>query len=232
VARPARSGLKPGSGRERATFTIDELRVLLDEARQFRPREPHKFWITALAIYTGARAEELAQLNIHKDIARDADSGHWYIDIHEDDGGSVKTLAGWRKVPLHPVLINAGFLDYVDKLKKAGATRPFPGWKPRVDPTHGGQIFAHEAIKWSGRQLEKLRAAGKITRPKLTYLHSTRHALVNHLKQKLVDEGLRSAIVGQESGGINQNRYGKGYTVKLLGDTLVENLPEYATLIE
>jgi integrase len=218
---------------ERAAFTIDELRLIIDAAKRFRAKQPHKFWITVLAAFTGARVEELAQLDIHQNIAKDIDCAYWFIEINEvvDGDRSVKNLAGWRKVPLHPALIAAGFLDYLAGLRHSGETRLFPPWKPRHDPEFGGTIFGHAAVKWAGREMTKLRSSGQITRPKLTYLHSMRHAVINHMKQRQVDESLRAALVGHEFGGINNNRYGKEYAVGLLGDTLVAALPEYASLL-
>ena len=47
----------------------------------------------------------------------------------------------------------------------------------------------------------------------------------------MVDESIRAPIVGHETGGINNIRYGKNYSVKLLGDTLVEKLPMYGRLL-
>jgi hypothetical protein len=43
----------------------------------------------------------------------------------------------------------------------------------------------------------------------------------------MVDESIRAAIVGHETGAINNNRCGTGYNVKLLGDTLIEKLPAH-----
>lgn len=91
--------------------------------------------------------------------------------------------------------------------------------------------YDQEAVKWSGRHIEKLQRHGLITAPKVTYFHSMRHALINNLKQAQVEEALRAALVGHEAGGINETRYGKQYAAQILGDTLVSKLPEYATLL-
>lgn len=216
---------------ERAAFSVAELRAILDAVSTMRTTEPHKFWVTALLMFTGMRLEELAQLDINDDLLLDEESGYWYFKVHGNDGNSVKTLAGWRDVPLHPVLIKAGLLKYVEQMRAGGATRLFPQWPPREDPEHGGVKYGHEVSKWGGRQLAKLAYAGAVSTKKAAYFHSMRHSFINHLKQALVDESLRAALVGHETGGINNKRYGKGYSVRLLGDTVVEKLPEYATLI-
>lgn len=220
----------PG-GKDRDAFSLEEMRTVMDAVKPLLKTEPHKFWITALGIFTGARREELAQLQINKEIAQNDGDSYWHIDITEANGGSVKTKAGWRIVPLHPALIEAGFLDYVAKLKAAGESRLFPSWRARTDPNHGGKTYGHKAGRWGGEQLQRLRKDGKIVRPKLSYFHSMRHALGNHLKQALVDERLIAAILGHEHGGITHNTYGKDYTIELLGNTLVHALPGYAGLL-
>jgi hypothetical protein len=217
---------------DRAAFSLAELGILVDAVKPMRDSEPHKFWITALSAFTGARLEELAQLDIHKAIDQTEDGRYWYIDITEAGGGSLKTKASVRKVPLHPALIAAGFPTYVEKLRLAGETRLFPAWKPRVDRAHGGKKYGHKATRWGGNQLASLRLEGKITRSKLTYFQSMRHALINHMKQAMVEETLRCAIVGHETGGINQNRYGKQYGVTMLGDKMVEAMAGYADLLK
>ncbi len=216
---------------DRSAFTLEELGELVLSAERYRKTEPHKYWVTVVCIFTGMRLEEICQLDIREDIRNDEASGYWYLDVNGRGGGSVKTLAGWRKVPLHPAVVEAGFIRFVDDVRKAGADRLFPAWRPREDPTHGGKIYGHEASKWGGRQLAWLRNEKRITRDKLTYFHSMRHAFVNHLKQAQVAEEIRAALVGHEVGGINQNRYGKEYSSKLLGDTLVAALAAYPALI-
>ena len=52
------------------------------------------------------------------------------------------------------------------------------------------------------------------------------------MKQALVSEELRCAIFGHETGGINQNRYGKQYDVKLLYDAMTASMREYADLLK
>jgi len=216
---------------DRAAFSLEDLRVLLDAVKPLRDVQPHHFWITALSAFTGARLEELAQLDIRKEIGQTDDGRYWYIDITEAGGGSVKTKASVRKVPLHPALIEAGFLVYLGELKAAGATRPFPQWKPRVDPRYAGKKYSHKASRWGSAQLARLEREGKISRPKAAYFHSMRHGLINHMKQRMVDEKISCAIVGHETGGIDQNRYGKQYDVSLLGDRMVEAMAGYADLL-
>lgn len=69
-------------------------------------------WLPLLAAYTGARRAELVQLR-KQDIKFDTDSNRHYILI-TDAAGSVKTENAVRQVPMHPRLIESGFLEFVE----------------------------------------------------------------------------------------------------------------------
>ena len=81
------------------------------------------YWLPLLMAYTGARREELAQMDV-ADVIQDDDSGVWFLFIRPGEDKSVKTASSRRKVPLHDDLIALGFLDYVSALPSAG--RVFP----------------------------------------------------------------------------------------------------------
>ncbi|MDY4807662.1 MAG: site-specific integrase [Desulfovibrio sp.] len=68
-------------------------------------------WLVLLALYTGARIEELAQLD-RQDVRQEA--GVWFIHIRAEmaTGRRVKNRASIRKVPLHSRLLELGFLDF------------------------------------------------------------------------------------------------------------------------
>lgn len=76
--------------------------------------ERWKYWLPLLAIYSGARLEELAA-PVPTDVSEY--KGISFFEIHGRDGRSVKTLSSWRYVSLHPHLIEHGFLDYVSARK-------------------------------------------------------------------------------------------------------------------
>ena len=65
----------------------------------------HKFWLPLLALFTGARMEEMCQLRANQVIQVD---GVWCLKIAQDyPDQSVKTAED-RIVPLHPFLILNG----------------------------------------------------------------------------------------------------------------------------
>ncbi|SMF94400.1 Phage integrase family protein [Methylomagnum ishizawai] len=91
--------------------------VFLPEKASRTANHDYHFWLPLLAMYTGARLNELCQLLV-EDIKKTPD-GIWYIDITDEEQEdkqekkSVKSEAGRRKVPIHSKLIELGFLEFI-----------------------------------------------------------------------------------------------------------------------
>jgi integrase len=81
------------------------------------------FWLPLIALFTGARQGELAQLRI-EDLRQEPESGVWFFDIGTEGGRSIKTASSRRKVPVHPHLVSVGLLRYrqalIDQKQSAG----------------------------------------------------------------------------------------------------------------
>lgn len=90
-------------------------------------QEAWKFWLPLMAIYTGARLEELAALSPVDFVQH---QGIHAFRIHGEDGRHVKNLGSWRYVPLHSALLDAGLLSYVasrDGCSRLFTLKPFEG---------------------------------------------------------------------------------------------------------
>lgn len=103
----------------RVPYSAEDLRVIfsspvfLDGYRPIAAGGEASKWLPLLALFTGARLEELGRLDV-ADI-RDED-GIAFLAIHTmGEGRSVKTRSARRKVPIHPELIRLGFLQYVEE---------------------------------------------------------------------------------------------------------------------
>ena len=84
-------------------------------------------WLVVLALYTGARSNELARLEL-LDVGPDEDTGIAVLDINNlAEDKTTKSDASIRKIPIHPDLLALGLLDRVEARKAAGETRLFPG---------------------------------------------------------------------------------------------------------
>lgn len=190
------------------TVTIDGIRYTGRRAepehgqRAFKPRElkrlfeghemkelantaadAHKFWLPHLALFTGARANELCQLNPQCDIQMEDETGIWFLDItscsdgHEEINKSVKNRVSERRVPIHPTLIELGFLDYALELKFAGKTLLFPGFPPSVGRA------APKAGEWFTDFLKQIGLRDETPGAKLVGMHAFRHTLSSQAEE-------------------------------------------------
>jgi integrase len=221
VPKISTKGLKPRrtapAGHDRAEYSLADLEVLIRHVAQYRTTEPAKWWVTVIPVFTGVRIEEISQAHLDGDFLVDEPSGIHYLQIDELIRGttdaalaspkSVKSKAGWRKVPIHPALIEAGLLDYLDGQRRAGFVTPFAStWKPLM----AGRVkHSHKITEWGGDELARLRKDGRITTEKLTYFHSMRHSFTTLLAKAGVEEEWRAALTGHQFGGVNAQIYNK-----------------------
>ncbi|WP_374475503.1 DUF6538 domain-containing protein [Zoogloea sp.] len=195
-------------------LTPDELKRLFEgpELQQFasQPGDAHKFWLPVVGLYTGARANEICQINPQTDVRTDEETGIPFILLSaETEAGegiekSIKTDRA-RKVPLHPHLIELGFPEYIDALKSTGAEQLFPAWTPR-----GGRA-APNAINWFSTFLKEIGLYGVENEDGYVLLgmHAFRHTLLTYgEKQKPpIDLSCISGHVVSPGGRNARDRY-------------------------
>ena len=175
-----------------------------DTYLKWSEKEPSRFWLPLLALYTGCRVEEVASLYCEhfKEI-----KGLWCIEINDDYDRKVKTENAIRTVPLHPVLVDEfKFPEYVEKIKAQGNDRIFPELKMANDK------YSHHFSKKFGRYL---RNKAKINDKKKVF-HSFRHSVSDYLLKELVQESLIEELTGRAGKTETTTRYSKGYRVKTL----------------
>ncbi|MHA4870062.1 DUF6538 domain-containing protein [Duganella sp. PWIR1] len=163
-------------------FDDDELRKMFEPTLYLRKmRQPDLYWGPLLALFSGARAEEIASL----DLAQiKAVKGVWIINILKG-----KTANAVRRIPIHDELIALGFLDYVDCLRVAGYKKLFPHLQD------GKNGYKKNMCRTFGNYLDHPRV--DIVDP-LKVFHSFRHTVVTALTGKGVNEGLKRAMVGHD----------------------------------
>jgi len=195
---------------ERAAFTADDLQTIFAPSRFSLDslRHPFKYWCTLLALYTGARAQEVSQLRV-QDVFEE--SGVWAIRITKG-AGRLKTVNSEREIPLHPAIVERGFLDYVAKVKKAGHERLFPEmWGTTNGP--GDKLSRWFAVYRKGLKIGQLK---KGDGQEVKCLHSFRHNFADALKQAGVDPLKISQMLGHADGNISTGRYGKAFPLQTL----------------
>lgn len=180
----------------------------LDEAKR-----PSDFWAPLLALYTGARLNELCQLDI-KDIENDTDI--WAIRFIDDAPDKyLKSPAARRLIPVHPTLIELGFLDYVNDVKQLhGGRKLFPDLT--YSSKHGYSATPSE--RW-GLYLDKL----GITDAKKTF-HSFRSTSNDCIKHNGVTEEERCQYVGHEHATVNSEIYSSPYRLPYILENVASKL--------
>jgi len=183
----------------RRGFRPDELKRLFDALETFRKSEPTKFWVPALALYTGARAGELCQLRAEDVVAVDGVSCLNLTEFNargeRQADKSLKTAASERYVPIHTALTDTGFLDFV-KSRQADV-RLFPD----LPPGPNGR-YSHDFSKRFGR----FKKTVGFDEPALVF-HSFRHGFRDACRDADIDGDTARALGGWA--GINQDaRYG------------------------
>ena len=108
-------------GIEKKQFTDVELKLIFNRKNylgETLKRKSHirypVYWIPLLGLHTGCRLNELCQLHVSdvKPIGR-----LWCLDINnESPDKSLKNEPSIRTIPIHQVLIDLGFVKYVNYL--------------------------------------------------------------------------------------------------------------------
>lgn len=142
-------------------------------------------WLPLLALFTGARLEELAGLET-ADI-KNANGIEFIHFQRRSDGGRVRHLKNrWapRKVPIHSVLVRLGFIDFVAVCRESSNKRLFP----RL--TSAGEKQSAAFSKWYGRY------SRLFVRDVRKSFHSFRHTVKRELRTAGIEKALRDAVMG------------------------------------
>lgn len=101
--------------RSRRPFSAAELALIFSPEKRALCKAPAQWWGPLLALYTGARAQELGQL--WTDDVEEI-SGVWGLHIAaRHPGQHVKNPTSQRFVPVHPALLDAGLLTWRDEVR-------------------------------------------------------------------------------------------------------------------
>ena len=198
---PARHLMLPTSKRadeERSIYSTAELQFLLDAiAEQSHPiSHPERIWLVLIALYSGMRPNEAAQLYLDDVVTEDGVLCFRVNDGHRDQ--KVKNQRARRIVPVHSLLIDFGFEKYHRSVSHNPSKRLFPKLKHHRDGYHA----------YYGRWLQKLNRQN-VTEDKTKTFYSLRHNFVTALKQAGVDFTVIAEIVGHTVPGETLGRYGK-----------------------
>ena len=116
-------------------FTDQEMNLILGEkltAESLAINKPERYWTTLISAYSGARLNEVCQLNVSDIQLTD---GIWTMNPNAGcDDKSIKTEAGNRIIPLYPKLLGLGLLDVCQAYPESEGREVIP--KPEENKKH------------------------------------------------------------------------------------------------
>ncbi|MBP2303627.1 integrase [Azospirillum picis] len=182
------------------------------EVGDARPRRG-RFWVPLIGLFSGMRLNEICQLNT-EDV-RTIDGVDCFVITAETIKGAadkrLKTASSERVVPVHPELINLGFMEYVREQRRKKNTKLFPD----LGVAKTG-YYSDTFSKWFRRFLQKSgAAAGR------TCFHSLRHNFRDALREARVDREIALALGGwagdsSDMGTESAEFYGRGFRATTL----------------
>jgi len=201
---------------QRRPWEPEELLVLfgssiyIQGARPIGGKGEAAYWLPLLALYSGARLNELAPMCAN-DVKFDAASGVRFLTVIEDaeDGRRLKTETSVRAVPIHPELMRIGFMEFVDQVRSNGgqSARLFPKLQ---QGSKGG--FGEAFSKWFGRYKRSLGIDNE-----QSVFHSFRHGFKDALRAAGVNEDVNDALTGHSGGNAVARGYGSDDMVRRFG---------------
>ena len=185
-------------------FTRKEVISIFTKINSLKPEQKNILPLTLLM--TGARAGDILFLR-HSDIAQTTD-GVWYFKMVDRPMDEYpRTLKGAetdeRFTPMHPLLIERGFLDHVDSSKDGYI----------FDNRNNDSISA-----WFKRILQGL----GFWERKVTVLHSLRGTAIDAWREARIPEDVRRALTAHSSKDVQERTYGEG--VEFMPDILHKEL--------
>lgn len=196
VASRVRARNKLRAGGQMLGFSPEEAAAIFTAA-QAQTSKVYR-WVPALCALSGARVAEICQLRA-EDVRNEF--GVWAMHF-APEAGSLKTVSSERLVPLHPYLLEGGFLSftesvgsgplfYDEKRRRAGAVKP------------QAKIVAKNVANW----VHTLGVAvGR--RHRKDPNHAWRHYFITVLRDLEVPDSVIERLTGHGASNVNK-RYGE-----------------------
>ena len=194
---------------ERSIYSIDDLRSIVKNLPR-KPAMPERYWIPLIACYSGMRLNEICQLYV--DDVKQVE-GIWCFSVNGAKDKRLKNAASERMVPVHPKLIDLGFMEHCKTIQETLAPRL---WMNLTWTDVNG--YSNSFGNWYQRFNREY-----VTDDPKKVFHSFRHLVADSLKQAGVQDSLIAELVGHSHGShaMTMSRYGKRYQPKVLLDALM-----------
>ncbi len=181
-------------------FSAGQLQTFFDGPVHRHGERPGKggrdaaFWLPLLALFAGVRLEEAGTLTTASVFQR---AGSYWVKI----GESKSANSSLREVPVHRVLEDKGFTEFVEcQRKKRGVNATlFPNLRPKAIDGKKTRMYS----TWVNEYID----AHVIDDAQYTF-HSFRNNFEDALTCEGIAEDVRRALMGQAQSGMTR-RYGK-----------------------
>ena len=133
----------------------------------------------------------------------------------------MKNLSSRRIVPLHQTLLDLGFIEFFNLIKKKPLTTDEDKRTRLFEelPYKEGLYSRNISRFWNNSYLPKIGV-----KTNKNSFHSLRHSVIDHLKQKGIEPHFINELVGHSQGNIDLDRYGKGYNPDILFNKCVNKI--------
>ena len=203
IPRPSVSNNDEGA----KPFTDGELDKIFEPTQFMAAKRPHQFWGPLIALFTGCRSNEIAQLRL-KDIV--IENGILCFNFVHDPHGTppsfLKNSASNRLLPIHPKLWEIGFQAYLDDLKAIGADRLFPN----LPADENGKREKYLSRDFN----EGLLVRVGVYQKRVKVMHSFRDTVSAALIRGRLDGGQKSDWLGHAREGTGQKHYDPPQTIQ------------------
>lgn len=217
----------------RPPFTVEEMNAIfkaplftgcMDDARAWSKPGPNRpkrgrYWVPLLAMFNGLRCNEACQLELSDVLTVEGVPCIRVTDETDDEEGagkgkSVKNSTSKSTIPIHPHLIQMGYLEFVKTRTVAGeGSQLFPEL-PRNREGRYADIFS----KWFRRFLT---AAIPGRRVKASF-HSFRHSFRDAERRAKINPDIALRLGRWAAENSAANAYGEGFPMPLLRDELAK----------
>jgi integrase len=184
---------------KRFPFSSEQLEALFTKAisKQVGDETPIMFWICALGLFHGLRANEIASLRT-SDITQEFDTTCIDLKLPKEllEGvrrGKSKTVP--RKLPMHPTLIALGFPEFVARQSSGRIFHQLP--------RSSDGYYSRKISDWGTTSVDALGWKGQ----KLSY-HSFRHTFLDALDDAGLPEKWKSYLGGWRLKDVMNKTYG------------------------
>ncbi|WP_432724203.1 site-specific integrase [Jeongeupia wiesaeckerbachi] len=227
------TGSREAGAKKQRPMKLAELKQLFEgqEAQRFAQdvRFAPNYWLQLVGLFTGARINEVCQLNPLVDIHEE--DGVWIFHVTEDSEAaedikkSVKNTPSQRKVPIHRELIRLVFLQYVKWLQRHNIKQLFPRWAAK-----NGRA-GEAAGDWFCDHIRNLGLRDETPGKCLLGFHAFRHTLIRFARESDIQKGRLVQIVGHAEED-DHDGYGDGVSLPVLEEELAKLRYEGLELVE